>query len=115
MKTCGLNVHKDTVFYGIYNGQRHEEVEVYPTMPPSLHEMGEKLLSEGVRQIAMESTGIYWIPVWNILEAMGFELTLVNPYLIKQKPGRKSDIKDAQWIATLRHKGFSWEASFPMY
>jgi len=53
----------------------------------------------------MESTSIYWIPVWNILEEMGFELMLVNPYLIKQMPGRKSDIKDAQWIATLLHKG----------
>jgi transposase len=53
----------------------------------------------------MESTGIYWIPVWNILEEMGFDLMLVNPFLIKQMPGRKSDVKDAQWIAKLLHKG----------
>jgi transposase len=67
--------------------------------------MGMRLQREGVKKIAMESTGIYWIPVWNILEKMGFELLLVNPYLIKQMPGRKSDVKDAQWIATLLHKG----------
>jgi transposase len=66
--------------------------------------MGEDLLSVGVEEIAMESTGIYWIPVWNILEEMGFKLMLVNPYLIKQMPGRKSDVKDAQWIATLLYK-----------
>lgn len=53
----------------------------------------------------MESTGIYWIPVWNILEESGFDLMLINPYLIKQMPGRKSDVKDAQWIAKLLHKG----------
>jgi len=105
MKTCGLDVHKDTVFCGIYNGHAHEEVEVYSTLTPSLFEMGEKLLSAGVSRIAMESTGIYRIPVWNILEAMGFELMPVNPYFIKQMPGRKSDVKDAQWIATLLHKG----------
>lgn len=48
---------------------------------------------------------MYWVPVWNILEEMGFSLMLVNPYLIKQMPGRKSDVKDAQWIATLLQKG----------
>jgi transposase len=67
--------------------------------------MGMHLKSEGIKKIAMESTGIYWIPIWNILEEMGFELLLVNPYLIKQMPGRKSDVKDAQWIAMLLHKG----------
>ena len=66
--------------------------------------MGEYLQSENVEEIAMESTGIYWIPVWNILEQMQFKLMLVNPYLIKQMLGRKSDIKDAQWISTLLHK-----------
>jgi transposase len=58
-----------------------------------------------VREVAMESTGIYWIAVWDLLLEMGFELTLVNPYLIKQMPGRKSDSKDAQWIAELLYKG----------
>jgi transposase len=53
----------------------------------------------------MESTAIYWVPIWNILEEMGFDLLLVNPYQIKQMPGKKSDVKDAQWIAQLLHKG----------
>lgn len=104
-KTCGLDVHKDSVFCGIYNGKRHSEVEIFSTTTVSIRAMGGMLKAEGVKQIAIESTGIYWIPVWNILEAMGFDLMLVNPYLIKQMPGRKSDVKDAQWIATLLHKG----------
>ncbi|MPM36729.1 IS110 family transposase ISAzo28 [bioreactor metagenome] len=74
-------------------------------MTPEVYLMGEYLQSEGVEEVALESTGIYWIPVWDLLYEMGFHLTLVNPYLIKQMPGRKSDVKDAQWIATLLHKG----------
>ncbi len=105
MKTSGLDVHKDNVFCAIYNGETHSEVKVFPTLTSSLYSMGESLQAQGVVRIAMESTGIYWIPVWNILEAMGFELLLVNPYQIKQMPGRKSDTKDAQWIAELLHKG----------
>jgi transposase len=67
--------------------------------------MGEYLQQEGVNRVAMESTSTYWVPIWDILLEMGFELTLVNPFLIKQMPGRKSDVKDAQWIAMLLHKG----------
>jgi transposase len=104
-KTCGLDVHKDTVFCAVFDGKKHGEVKQYSTVTPSLYSMGENLQLEGVKKIAIESTGSYWIPVWNILEEMGFELILVNPYLIKQMPGRKSDVKDAQWIATLLHKG----------
>ncbi len=77
----------------------------YSTLTSSIIEMGKDLQGKGAITIAMESTGMYWIPVWNILEEMGFTLVLVNPYLIKQMPGRKSDVKDAQWIATLLHKG----------
>ena len=104
MKTCGLDVHKDSVFCAIFDGKQCEKVETYSTLTCDLIQMGSLLQSSGVHQIAMESTGIYWIPVWNILEHMGFDLLLVNPYLIKQMPGRKSDVKDAEWIATLLHK-----------
>jgi len=79
----------------------------------SLYAMGEYLLEQGVRRVAMESTGIYWIPVWNVLEAMGFELLLVNPYHIKQIPGRKSDAKDAQWISELLYKGLLRSSLIP--
>jgi transposase len=104
-KTSGLDVHKDTIFCSVYNGKTHNEVKEYSTLTDSIRRMGEDLHSAGVEEVAIESTGIYWIPVWNILEEMGFKLMLVNPYLIKQMPGRKSDVKDAQWIATLLHKG----------
>ena len=104
MKVSGLDVHKDTVFCAIYNGASPGEVKEFSTVTASIQEMGSYLQEAGVEKIAMESTGIYWIPVWNILESMGFTLMLVNPYLIKQMPGRKSDVKDAQWISMLLHK-----------
>ena len=105
MKVSGLDVHKDTVFCAIYNGKDYGEILEYRTFSSDIRTLGKDLLKVGVKRIAIESTGIYWIPVWNILEEMGIELILVNPYLIKQMPGRKSDIKDAQWIAKLLHKG----------
>lgn len=104
-KVCGLDVHKDSIFCAIYNGENHSGVKEFSTMTPDIYSMGEYLQSEEVEEVALESTGIYWIAVWDLLYEMGFKLTLVNPYLIKQMPGRKSDIKDAQWIATLLHKG----------
>jgi transposase len=104
-RACGLDVHKNTIFCATYDGKKHGPVVEYTTLTTSIRAMGAALLSEEIEAIAMESTGMYWIPVWNILEDMGFELILVNPFLIKQMPGRKSDVKDAQWIATLLHKG----------
>jgi transposase len=105
MKTCGLDVHKDTVFCAIYDGKEYSEVKEYDTTTPKIRQMGEYLRSEGVEKVAMESTSTYWVSVWDILLEMGFELMLVNPFLIKQMPGRKSDVKDAQWISCLLHKG----------
>jgi transposase len=105
MKVSGLDVHKDSVFCAIYNGKEYSEVNEYATTTLKIRQMGEYLRSEGVKKVAMESTSTYWVPVWDILLEMGFELMLVNPFLIKQMPGRKSDVKDAQWIACLLHKG----------
>jgi len=105
MKVSGLDVHKDSVFCSIYDGKQYGKTQELNTFTEGIRQMGYHLKLEKVKKVAMESTGIYWIPVWNILEDMGFELMLVNPYLIKQMPGRKSDIKDAQWIARLLHNG----------
>lgn len=101
MKVCGLDVHKDTIFCAIYNGKTYSEVKKFSTLTPDIHSLARHLQENGVLKVAMESTGIYWVPIWNILEQSDFELMLVNPYYIKQMPGRKSDVKDSQWIARL--------------
>lgn len=99
----GLDVHKDSVYMCILleNGEKIEEK--FGTLTPELYRLRETLLLHKVEEVAMESTSIYWIPVWNILVKQ-FSLKLVNPYFIKQLPGRKSDIKDAEWIATVLQK-----------
>lgn len=104
MKTAGLDVHKDSIFCAVFNGKQYSDVEVFETFSTGIRKLGDYLKEAEVKRVAMESTSIYWVPVWNILSEMGFELMLVNPFLIKQLPGRKSDVKDAQWIAQLLYK-----------
>lgn len=96
---AGLDVHKDTIYLCIMG---HDEAiifeKTYGTLTPDLRQMCSDMVERGVLECAMESTAVYWIPVWNELEG-SMALKLVNPYFIKQLPGRKSDVKDAQWIA----------------
>ena len=97
-------VHKDTIFCAIYDGKMYEEEQEYFIFSETIRNMGDTLRQEGVKRIAIESSGIYWIPVWTILEDMGFELMVINPFLIKQMPGRKSDVKPSpQTNALNRH------------
>ena len=101
---CGLDVHKDSIYAALFNGKDRSEVQVFGTFTSQVKQLIDWLHQHSVKRIALESTGIYWVPIWNLLEEAGFELTLVNPWFIKQMPGRKSDVKDAQWIATLLYK-----------
>jgi len=96
--TCGLDVHKDSVFCCILceNGEKKEKK--FGVLSPELDELRSFIIENGVVETAMESTSIYWIPVWNALDG-ACKLLLVNPYFIKQLPGRKSDVRDAAWIA----------------
>jgi transposase len=104
MKTSGLDVHKDSIFCAIYDGKSYSVVKEFTTTTVSIRSLGEYLKNEGVKKVAMESTSTCWVPIWDILWEDGFDLKLVNPLHIKQMPGRKSDAKDAQWIAELLHK-----------
>lgn len=102
-KVSGLDVHKDSVFMCIIDENNQIILEEFSTLTPDIERMRDLLKEEKVTEVAMESTGIYWIPIWRILEGH-FDLKLVNPYFIKQLPGRKTDVKDAQWIATVLQK-----------
>ena len=103
-KVCGLDVHKDSIFACILD-EKGEKIleERFGTLTPDLDKLSETLVKHGVGRVAMESTSIYWMPVWRVLDS-SFQLTLTNPYLIKQLPGRKSDVKDAHWIAQCLQK-----------
>ena len=96
---AGLDVHKDSVYLCIM-GYNESVIfqKTYGVLTTELRQMRDDMLCHGVTECAMESTAVYWVPVWNEL-CGSMELKLVNPYFIKQLPGRKSDVKDAQWIA----------------
>ena len=96
---CGLDVHKDSVFCCIICTDGRKIQHKFGVLTEELITLRDLMESEGVEECAMESTSIYWMPIWRVLEG-SVKLHLVNPYFIKQLPGKKSDIKDAEWIAT---------------
>jgi len=96
---CGLDVHKDSVFVCILNENGIVFSAKYGVLTPQLEQLLSVLRQYDVGEVCMESTSIYWMPIWRVLEPY-VDLKLVNPYFIKQLPGKKSDVKDAEWIAT---------------
>jgi transposase len=108
--TCcaGLDVHKMTVVACIRrmggDGSVSSQVRTFGTMTAELVALADWLDAEGVGHVAMESTGVYWKPVYNLLEGL-FEVILVNADRLKHVPGRKTDVKDAEWIAQLLQYG----------
>jgi len=107
---AGLDVHKQTVVAAVRVPTPKKKrgwrviTQTFGTMTADLLALSDWLLTQGVTHAAMESTGEYWKPVYNILEA-NFELLLVNPHHIKAVPGRKTDVSDAEWIAELLQYG----------
>ena len=105
---AGLDVHKKTVVACVRrvapDGSVGREVRTYGTMTADLIALADWLDAEGVSHVAMESTGVYWKPAFHLLEGR-FEVLLVNAQHIKQVPGRKTDVKDAEWIAQLLQHG----------
>jgi transposase len=80
-------------------------VRSFPTFTSDLYRLADWLAACGVTTVAMEATGVYWIPVFEILEARGFDVLLVNARHIKNVPGRKSDVRDCEWIRDLHTVG----------
>ena len=102
-RCCGLDVHKKTVVACAMTPRRRE-VRTFTTMTGDLLALKEWLLGLGITHVAMESTGVYWKPIYNLLEHT-FTLLVVNAQHIKAVPGRKTDVKDAEWIADLLRHG----------
>ena len=104
---AGLDVHKETVVGCVRvreRGRIRREVRRWATTAAELLKLGDWLRQAGCTHVAMEATGVYWKPVWHMLEGE-FELLLANPAHIRNVPGRKSDINDATWIADLLAHG----------
>jgi transposase len=104
---AGLDVHKNTVVACVTitkGGKLQQETKTFGTLTPELLALSDWLKSQQVTHLAMESTGVYWKPVYNPLEGV-FELLVVNAHHVKAVPGRKTDVKDAEWIADLLRHG----------
>ncbi len=109
-RCAGLDVHKRSVVAcvrtpGTGRRKRDREVRTFETFTDDLVRLRDWLIESEVTEVAMEATGVYWKPVWHVLEGHGFELLLVNPAHIKNVPGRKTDVNDATWIGQLLECG----------
>jgi transposase len=103
-RVCGLDVHKNSITACMIL-HRKKEIRTFGTMTEDLLELLDWIQESQCPIVAMESTGVYWKPVYNLLEVSGIEALVVNAQHIKNVPGRKSDIRDAQWIAQLLQHG----------
>ncbi|KNY26100.1 IS110 family transposase [Pseudobacteroides cellulosolvens] len=103
-KVCGLDVHKASITACIITPEG-KEIKTYGTMTADIIEMIEEIKNKGCTHVAMESTGVYWKPIYNLLEAEDIETLVVNAAHIKAVPGRKTDVKDSEWIAELLQHG----------
>ena len=108
-RCCGLDVHKKTISACVLvtraDGKVQRRLRTFGTMTADLLALSDWLAELEVAQIALESTGVYWRPVFNILEAEGRTITLVNPQHMRAVPGRKTDLKDSEWLADLLRHG----------
>ena len=109
-RCAGLDVHKKSVTVavrtpGTGRRKRDREVRTFLTFTDDLVRLREWLIEAQVSEVAMEATGVYWKPVWHVLEGHGFDLLLVNPAHVKNVPGRKTDVNDAMWLGQLLECG----------
>jgi transposase len=105
LNAAGIDVGSRSHFVAIPQCRDNDNVREFKTFQPDLVELCDWLKSNGVETVAMESTGVYWIPVFELLEERGFDVVLVNAHHIKNVPGRKSDVLDCQWIQQLHSYG----------
>lgn len=111
-RCCGLDVHKRTVVACVLT-REGQQMRTFSTMTSELLALGDWLSAQRVTHVAMESTGVFWKPVYNLLEGLGLTLLVVNARHIKAVPGRKTDVNDAQWIAALLRHGLLHPSYIP--
>ncbi len=111
LNAAGLDIGSEEIWACVPEDRDKETVRAFPSFTPDLYALADWLEACGVETVAMESTGVYWIPIYEILEEKGFEVYLVNARHIKNVPGKKTDVMDCQWIQQLHTYGLL-QASF---
>jgi transposase len=102
---AGIDIGDKVIHVSIPNGVGGTFVEEFETTTPALRKIAARLKDKGVTTAVMEATGVYWVPLYDILESLEFKAVLVDAKSVKNVPGRKSDVVDAQWIQTLYSNG----------
>jgi transposase len=105
LHAAGLDIGAEEIYACVPVGANEPSVRVFPTFTVDLYALADWLATCQIETVAMESTGVYWIPAYEILESRGFEVYLVNARQLKHVPGRKTDILDCQWIQQLHTYG----------
>jgi transposase len=102
---AGLDIGSEEIWAAVPPARTAEPVRKFGTYTPDLQALADWLQACGIDTVTMEATGVYWIPVYELLEAEGFQVFVVNARHIKNVPGRKSDVQDGQWIQGLHSVG----------
>jgi transposase len=102
---AGIDIGATELFVAVPADRAAENVRSFPTFTQDLYALAEWLKQCGIRTVAMESTGVYWIPLFQILEERDFEVCLVNARHVKNVPGRRTDVSDCQWLQFLHSVG----------
>ena len=102
---AGIDIGATEIFVAVPPGRDAEPVRSFPTFTQDLYALADWLQQCGVTTVAMESTGVYWIPLFQILEDRGLEVCLVNARHVKNVPGRRTDVSDCQWLQFLHSVG----------
>ena len=104
-RCCGIDIHKNMMVACIFTSVRKKEIRQFSTITEDILQLVSWLKETDCEMAAMESTGSYWKPVYNIFEEEQIPIMVVNAQHIKGVPGRKTDVKDAEWIADLVRHG----------
>ena len=102
---AGIDIGATEIFVAVPADRAEENVRSFPTFTQDLYALADWLKQCGIHTVAMESTGVYWIPLFQILEERGFEVCLVNARHVKNVPGRRTDVSDCQWLQFLHSVG----------
>jgi transposase len=113
LNAAGIDIGSKNHYVAVPPDRDNSPVRVFSCFTPDLQRMAEWLKACGIETVAMESTGVYWIPVWQVLEQHGFLVKLVNAYHVRNVPGRKSDVLDCQWLQQLHTFGLLSGAFLP--
>lgn len=111
---AGIDVGATEIYAAVSSDRDAEPVRCFRTFTSDLQEMAAWLKQRGISTVAMESTGVYWIPPYEILEEAGIRVCLVNGHYVRNVPGRKSDVSDCQWLQYLHSVGLLKPSFRPM-